>query len=91
MAKYYAQFTIKKGRERKVAMLPICTSIKSLEKKVRDLIAWQKYTPKEITVFRLKRRPNRPVIHGFYKWSDEKMILDKSKPVEIHNVLYGLE
>lgn len=91
MSKYYAQFQIKNSSEKKTAMLPICKSIKEVERRVRHLIQWQKYTPKEIVVFKLKRRPNKPMIHGFYNWSDNKLVLDKTKPVEIHNALYGLE
>jgi len=31
-----------------------------------------------------------PTIHGYYDWVKGKLKLDKSKPVMIHNILYGL-
>ena len=31
-----------------------------------------------------------PTIHGYYDWDGNQLLLDKSKPPMIHNLLYGL-
>jgi len=89
MSKYYAQFSIKESGERKTVKLPLCKTIKQLEQKINVLIEWKNYMPKEITVMSLKK--DKVGIHGFYNWTDGKLRLDKSKPVMIHNALYGLD
>ena len=44
---------------------------------------------REIVILKGGRR-KMPTIHGYYDWVKGKLKLDKSKPVMIHNILYGL-
>ena len=45
---------------------------------------------KEIVVLKA-RRGQMPVIHGYYDFRDDRLILDRSKPADLHNLFYGLE
>ena len=31
-----------------------------------------------------------PTIHGYYDWDGHRLKLDKNKPADLHNLLYGL-
>jgi len=31
-----------------------------------------------------------PTIHGYYDWDGYRLKLDKNKPADLHNLLYGL-
>ncbi len=45
---------------------------------------------KEIVVLKA-RRGKMPIIHGYYDFRDDRLILDRSKPAVLNNLMYGLE
>jgi len=79
-------------------LTPIRTSIKDLERYIRTAFFMESpdLSLTEIVVLKQRKR-KMPKIHGYYNWIVDgktfkcRMKLDRSKPVAIHNVLYGLE
>ena len=45
---------------------------------------------REIVVIKA-RRGKRPIIHGYYDFRGDRLILDRSKPAHLNNLIYGLE
>ena len=79
-------------------LTPIRASIKDLERYIRTAFFMESpdLSLTEIVVLKQRKR-KMPKIHGYYNWIVDgktfkgRMKLDQSKPVAIHNVLYGLE
>jgi hypothetical protein len=73
------------------SLTPMYPKIGSLETHLYYLLDMNKYADdvKEIVILKGGRR-KMPTIHGYYDWVKGKLKLDKSKPVMIHNILYGL-
>lgn len=79
-------------------LTPIRTSIKDLERYICTAFFMESpdLAIDEIVVLKQRRR-KMPKIHGYYNWTVDgktfkgRMKLDQSKPVLIHNALYGLE
>lgn len=79
-------------------LTPIRSSIKDLERYIRTAFFMESpdLAIDEIVVLK-QRRCKMPKIHGYYDWVingktfEGRMKLDRSKPVLVHNALYGLE
>ena len=73
-------------------LLPMMPTLKALSNYIAGVLdrSWimSPEDIKEIVVMKGKRKPK---IYGYYDWVDGKLRLDKSKPVLIHNIFYGLE
>ena len=73
---------------------PIRPTIKSLQEYLqRSFDSGMMCDPdgvEEIVVLKGQGFGSMPKIHGYYDWVDGMLKLDKSKPVVIHNALYGL-
>ena len=70
----------------RIGLSPNFKTIKALRNRYLDVLSWSKkmnYNDiEEIVVLKGRK------IHGFY---DKDFKLDKSKPVFVHNMFYGLE
>ena len=73
-------------------LLPMVPTIKDLSNYIARLLDRSlNISPEDIQEIVVMKGSRKPRIYGYYDWVDGKLKLDKSKPADIHNILYGLE